>query len=140
MTHISPAYIALEGLGRLGLLGGWRVGSDSQFPSAWRRAIFKAMNDSDPQRRPYQFSLWSLLVLTTLVAVLCSMVVCTRGVAPLILAVGIAICVVGFGPLSYRKHPEAGFAFAVVGFLIRLVGLGMVALGLFLWLAWGIGR
>ncbi|MGO8691611.1 MAG: hypothetical protein ACLQLG_18485 [Thermoguttaceae bacterium] len=30
--------------------------------------------DSEAERRPWQFSLWSLMVLTTLLAVLCSLV------------------------------------------------------------------
>ena len=98
------------------------------------------MNDKEPTYRWYQYSLWSLLVLTTLVAVLCSMVVCTHGVALLILALGIGVCSVGFGRLSYRKHPEAGVAFMVVGFLVRLVGLGIVTLGLVLWIAGAVWR
>ncbi len=91
------------------------------------------MNDCEPTRRPFQFSLWSLLVLTTFVAVLCSIGVCTHWVVPLILLVGIEICLVGFGKLSFRKHPEAGYAFIVTGFLVRLAGLGIVAFGLILW-------
>lgn len=93
------------------------------------------MNDDDSQRRPLQYSLWSLFVLTTLVAVICSIVVCTNWAVPVVIVVGIGICVVGFGPLSFRKHPEAGAAFVFVGFVIRLVGLSIVALGLILWLA-----
>ena len=93
------------------------------------------MNDSEPTRRPFQFSLWSLLVLTTLVAVLCSMVVCTNWAVPIILVFGLGICSLGFGPLSLRKHPTAGIAFAVAGFLVRLVGLTIISFGLFLFAA-----
>jgi hypothetical protein len=98
------------------------------------------MSDIEPDHRPFQFSLWSLFVLTTLVAVLCSMFVCTNWAVPVVLIVGIAICAVGFGPLSFRKHPEAGYAFVILGFLIRLVGLGIVAFGMILWLAWATSK
>ena len=115
-------------------------GTRSPFPPESRRAILDGMSDIEPDHRPFQYSLWSLFVLTTLVAVLCSIVVCTNWAVPIILAFGLGICAVGFGPLSYRKHPEAGFGFVVLGFLVRLVGLGIVALGLILWLAWATSK
>ena len=94
------------------------------------------MNDNDSQRRPFQYSLRSLFVLTTVVAVLCSIgVCCTDWSAPIVVAVGTCISVVGFRPLSLRRHPTAGFAFAVVGFLVRLVGLAIISFGLFLFAA-----
>jgi len=98
------------------------------------------MNDDDSQRRPFQYSLWSLFVLTTLVAVICSIGVCTNWAVPVVIIVGIGICLVGFGPLSFRKHPDAGFTVAVVGFIVRLMGLGIVAFGLILWIAMGLWR
>jgi len=98
------------------------------------------MNDDDSQRRPFQYSLWSLFVLTTFVAILCSIGVCTDWSVPLTLVVGRGICSVGFGKLSFRKHPDAGYLFAVAGFIIRLIGLGIVAFGLILWIAMGVWR
>ncbi len=94
------------------------------------------MNASDSQRRPFQYSLWSLLVLSTVVAVLCSIgVCCTDWSAPIVFAVGVCISLVGFRPLSLRKHPTKGFVFAVVGFLVRLVGLAIISFGLLLFAA-----
>ena len=119
-------------------LGGSRAGR--AFPPGSKRAIFDRMSEIEPGRRPFQYSLWSLLVLTTLVAVICSIVVCTNWAVPIVISVGVGICLVGFGPLSFRKHPEAGFAFLVVGFLVRLTGLGIVALGVILWLAGATAR
>ena len=87
-----------------------------------------------------QYSLWSLLVLTTFVAVLCSILVCTNWAVPIVIIVGTAISFVGFGRLSYRKHPEAGPTFMIAGFVVRLVGLGIVAFGLILWIACGISK
>lgn len=98
------------------------------------------MSDIEPSRRPFQYSLWSLFVLTTVVAVICSIVVCTNWAVPVVIIVGLGICVVGFGKLSFRKHPEAGYFFAVTGFLVRLTGLSIVAFGLILWLAMGLWR
>jgi hypothetical protein len=93
------------------------------------------MSDIEPTRRPFQYSLWSLLVLMTVVSVLCSIGVCTNSAVPVVIIVGLAICVVGFGPLSLRKYPEAGIAFAVAGFVVRLVGLAIISFGLFLFAA-----
>ena len=94
------------------------------------------MIDSDSQRRPFQYSLWSLLVLSTAVSVLCSIgVCCTDWSAPVTVAAGTCICLVGFRPLSLRKHPTAGIAFAVAGFLVRLAGLALVSYGLLLFAA-----
>jgi hypothetical protein len=94
------------------------------------------MNDSEFQRRPFQYSLWSLFVLTTVVAVLCSIgVCCTDWSAPVTVAVGVCISLVGFRPLSLRKHPTAGIAFALAGFFVRLVGLAIISFGLLLFAA-----
>src|SRR5208283_5341867 len=98
-------------------------------------ALRNPMSDTAPTRRPYQYSLWSLLVLTTLVSVLCSIGVCTDWTVPLVIILGIRVCVVGFGRLSFRKQPEAGCAFMIGVCLVRLTGLGIVAFGLILWLA-----
>ena len=102
------------------------------------------MNDSESQRPLFQYSLWSLLVLSTVVSVLCSIgVCCTDWSAPVTVAVGVCISLVGFRPLSLRKHPTAGIAFAVTGFLVRLVGLAIISFGLFLFaaqVAWRVGH
>ena len=50
-------------------------------------------------------------------------------------SVGIGVSLVGFRPLSLRKHPTAGVAFAVAGFVVRLVGLAIISFGLFLFAA-----
>jgi hypothetical protein len=97
------------------------------------------MSDIEPTRRPFQYSLWSLFVLTTLVSVLCSILVCTNWAVPVVIIVGIGTCLVGFGKLSFRKHPTAGIAFAVAGFVVRFVGLAIISFGLILWFA-SVGR
>jgi hypothetical protein len=94
----------------------------------------------EPAPPRFQYSLWSLSVLTTFVAVICSIAVTTRGIAVPVIIAGIAVCLLGFGPLSYRKHPDARFFTIVLGFLVRLVGLVILAFGVFLWLAMGVGR
>jgi hypothetical protein len=88
------------------------------------------MGDTEPTRRWYQYSLWSLLVFSTFVSILCSIGACTDWSIPVVLLVGIGICFVGYGPLSLQKHPTAGDAFAVAGFLIRLAGLLLIGYGL----------
>jgi hypothetical protein len=93
------------------------------------------MSDIEPTRPPFQYSLWSLFVLTTFVAVLCSILVCTDWAVPVVIIVGIGICLVGFGKLSFRKHPEAGIAFSIAGFVVRFVGLAIISVGLFLFAA-----
>ena len=50
-------------------------------------------------------------------------------VAAVILVAGIVLAIVGYGPLSLRRHPTAGEAFTVAGFLTRLCGLLLIALG-----------
>lgn len=80
--------------------------------------------------RPYQYSLWSLLVFSTVVSVLCSIGVCTNWRVPATFVVGVGISFVGFHWLSLRKHPTAGVAFSVAGFLVRLTGLAIIAYGL----------
>jgi hypothetical protein len=92
------------------------------------------MSDDRPPRR-FQYSLLTLLGVTTLVAVLCSVGVCTHWLVPAVIFVGLGICLIGFGPLSSRKHPEAGDALAVAGFFVRLAGLLVVTFGLLLYLA-----
>lgn len=88
------------------------------------------MNDPESQRRPFQYSLWSLLVFSTIVAVLCSIGVSTDWSIPVVIIVGVCVCLVGFHPLSLRKHPTAGIAFVVAGFFVRLIGLMFVGYGL----------
>jgi hypothetical protein len=63
-----------------------------------------------PNHRPFQFTLWSLFVLTTVVAELCSIIEFTNWAVPLILIVGLAICPLGFlfwrvlGPVLSRTR------------------------------------
>ncbi len=92
------------------------------------------MDDSDSQRRPFQYSLWSLFVLTTVVAVLCSVGVSAHWIVSVMLAAGIYFCFLGFGIFSFRKHADVGCGFIVWGFLFRLIGMGLVAFGLVLWI------
>ena len=67
-------------------------------PASWR-VIFDGMSDIEPTRRPFQYSLWSLFVLTTFVAVLCSMgVCCTDWSVPIVLVVGIGVSLVRLWP------------------------------------------
>jgi hypothetical protein len=40
----------------------------------------------------------------------------------LILLVGVVSTAAGFGPLSLRKNPAMGEGFAILGFLLRVVG------------------
>ena len=96
--------------------------------------------DIEPVRRLFQYSLWSLFVLTTFVAVLCSIGVCTDWTAVVTLLVGIGICWVGFGPLSVRKHPEAGCFFVFTGFLVRCLGQVVVIFGLMKFVEWIVSR
>lgn len=88
------------------------------------------MNDSESQRPLFQYSLWSLLVLSTVVSVLCSIGVCSDWTVPVVIVVGVGISFVGFHSLSLRKHPEAGIAFAIAGFVVRLTGLAIISYGL----------
>ena len=46
----------------------------------------------------------------------------------------------GFGPLLFQKHPTMGCGYAVMGFLVRLTGLGIVAFGLVLWFMHAVRR
>ncbi len=93
------------------------------------------MSDEKLPLRWYQYSLWSLLVFSTFVSILCSIGVCTDWSVPVMIVVGVCIAFVGYHPLSSRKHPAAGFAFVVVGFLVRLAGLMLIAYGLTLFVA-----
>jgi hypothetical protein len=88
------------------------------------------MTDSELPPRWNQFSLWSLLVLTTFVAVLCAIGVSTNWIDRVAIIVGTMISWVGFHGLSSRKHPSEGLAFAVAGFVVRLTGLALIAYGL----------
>ena len=89
------------------------------------------MNDRPSPRRWYQYSLWSLLVLSTAVAVLCSLGAwCQEWKVPIVISLGIGVSFVGFHVLSLRKHPTAGVVFTVAGFLVRLAGLAIISYGL----------
>jgi len=52
----------------------------------------------------------------------------------LILILGIGLTYLGYGPLSLKKNPEAGAAFAVIGTLLRLAGPSFLVWDAFLWL------
>jgi hypothetical protein len=93
------------------------------------------MNETRPNGRWYQYGLSSLLVFSTFVALLCSMGVSTDWSVPVAVFVGVCVSFVGYHPLSLRKHPAAGNAFAVVGFLVRLAGLLLISYGLLMYLS-----
>ncbi len=40
----------------------------------------------------------------------------------LIPALGLALTWIGYGPLSHKRNPEAGFGLAIAGFLFRIAG------------------
>ncbi len=82
------------------------------------------MNDGDSPRPWFQYSLWSLFVLTAVVAVLCSIGACTDWGFSIALAMGVLTCFVDFVKLSSRKHPEAGIIIAVGRFLFRFLSGG----------------
>jgi len=84
------------------------------------------MSEIDPTRPPFQYSLRSLLVLTTVVAVLCSIGVSTRWGFPFKIAAGVATLYLGFGPLSIEKEPEPGVIFSFVAVLVRCLAFGFV--------------
>jgi hypothetical protein len=92
---------------------------------------------SDPESTPpkFQYSLWSLLVLATVVAIVCSMVVSAGWIVPMLIVVGTSVCAIGFGPLSRLKHPTEGYIFVLSGFVVRLIGLVIVAFAVVLWFA-----
>ena len=98
------------------------------------------IQDMERSHPRFQYSLWSLFVLTTFVSVLCSIGVCTDWASVVILLAGIGICFVGFGPLSLRKHPEAGYSFAVTGFLVRCLGQVVIIFGLMQFVVWILSR
>ena len=50
----------------------------------------------------------------------------------LILVIGIGSTSVGYGPLSLKRNPGAGVAFAVVGFILRVVGPLFLVFGVML--------
>jgi hypothetical protein len=97
------------------------------------------MTESEPTPPPFQYSIWSLLVLATFVAVICSMVASAGWSVPILIAFGAGVCLIGFGPLSWLKHPKEGFIFILAGFVVRLIGLVIVAFGVALWVL-GVGR
>jgi hypothetical protein len=97
------------------------------------------MSNPEPVPPPFQYSLRSLVILITVVAVVCSMVVSAGWVVPMLVVVGTAVCLIGFGPLSRLKHPDEGYVFIFSGFAVRLLGLFIVALGIVLWVS-GVGR
>jgi hypothetical protein len=45
----------------------------------------------------------------------------------LILIVGLGLAYVGFGPLSFNRHPGQGAGLAVAGFLCRLAAIPLLA-------------
>jgi hypothetical protein len=92
------------------------------------------MNDSDSQHRPFQYSLWSLFVLTTVVAVLCSIGASADWRVPAMIVAGVSLSIIG-----YRLDaPRLRRSFAGVGCFVRLVGLLLVIIGLLLF-AVGLG-
>ena len=92
-----------------------------------------AMSNPEPTRPAFQYTLWSLLVVCTVVAVVCSMVASGGLVVPILVILGAGVCSIGFGPLSHRKHPKQGCASAFAGFLVRLLGLVIIAFAVLLW-------
>ena len=98
------------------------------------------MSNSELQRRPYQYSLRSLLILTTVVSILCSIGVCTIWSFPVAIGTGTGFCVIGFGPLSRRKLPTGGVVIKIVGFFVRLTGLELVLFGLMAFMDWLVGQ
>ncbi len=50
----------------------------------------------------------------------------------LILFAGAGLALIGYGPLSMKKHPAAGVGMAVTGFVVRLAALIAIALGILL--------
>ena len=52
----------------------------------------------EPAPPRFQYSLWSLVVLTTVVAVLCSIGATTHWSVAIVIIVGIAVCSIGFRP------------------------------------------
>jgi hypothetical protein len=98
------------------------------------------MSNIEPSHRPFQYSLSSLFVLTTVVAVFCSLGVATDWGFPIALAAGVGFCFIGFGPLSLRRHPKAGCVFVTVGFLLRFLGPLLIVYGLMYFTDWLLGR
>ncbi len=94
------------------------------------------MNDSEHQRRPFQYSLRSLFVLTTLVAVLCSIGASADWRVPAMIVVGLGICFVGYHLDSSPSRATGALLF--VGCFVRFVGLLLVIVGLLLF-AVGLG-
>jgi hypothetical protein len=92
------------------------------------------MSDSQATSRPFQYSLWSLVILVTLAAVVCSMVVTAGWIVPVLILLGVPICILGFGPLSRLKHPGEGAGFVFSGFLVRLLGLSIIGAGVVHWI------
>ncbi len=93
------------------------------------------MQNADPSRRRYQYSLRSLMAFATFIAVLCSIGTCTTWSVPIAIFGGLCVSFVGFRPLSFQRHPAAGDAFAALGFLVRLSGLLLISYGLLLFVA-----
>ena len=106
----------------------------AKFPQWSVSAILDHMSEIEPSRRPFQYSLWSLLVLTTVVSILCSVGVCTTWSFSIAIGAGMGFCVVGFGPLSRRKHPTG--LFRIVRFFFRLTGLELILFGLMALTEW----
>jgi len=94
------------------------------------------MSDTASTRRPFQFSLWSLLVFTTVVAVLCSIGVATRWGFPFQLAAGIATLYLGFGPLSLQREPDPRMILVVAALSVRCLGVLLLSFGFMEFVGW----
>ncbi len=57
-------------------------------PAGWVAAILWGMDTPEPDKRPFQFSLRSMLLLTVFVAVVCSIGVCTDWSVAAVIGVG----------------------------------------------------
>jgi hypothetical protein len=91
------------------------------------------MIEPQPTQSQFQYSLRSLLILATVVAVVCSMIASAGWRVPVLIVVGALICLIGFRPLSQLKHPGVGWVLVSLGFLVRLLGLVIIATGVVLW-------
>ena len=87
--------------------------------------------DNDPAHRPYQFSLRSLLVFLTCVAVLCSIGVCTHWGFPFKFATGAGIIYLTFGPLSLRREPDPPLLFVLIAVPVYSLGYLLLIMGVF---------
>jgi len=101
----------------------------------------RSMSDTAPTRRPLQFTLRSLFVFTTVVAVLCSIGVSTHWRFPFKVAAGISILWFAFGPLSLkREEPNPRFLIVFAALSVRCLGYVLVSLGLADFVEWFLRR